>query len=96
MVLISDCPDTVADANCQMENNHASCSFDGGDCCVSFYKLMNLDWVICATTGVITSTGFPSDYTNNYDISWLVQVPSQELIEITFITFDVEDHASCG
>ena len=94
MALITDCPDNVADMYCQMENNHAGCSFDGGDCCISFHA--NLEWAICATTGVITSTGFPSDYTNDYYMSWLVQVPSRELIEITFITFDVEDHASCG
>ena len=37
------------------------------------------------------SPGFPSDYANDLEVSWLILVASGQVIEINFISFDVED-----
>ena len=41
------------------------------------------------------SPGFPGDYANDLDVSWLIQVPSGQFINISFITFDIEADESC-
>ena len=45
---------------------------------------------------VITSPGFPGNYDNNLDLSWLIHVQMGQTIEINFLSFDVEYHSSCG
>ena len=37
------------------------------------------------------SPKFPSDYANDLEVSWLILVASGQVIEINFISFDVED-----
>jgi hypothetical protein len=44
----------------------------------------------CSGNGVITSPGFPSNYANNLDLAWLIQLPLGQYIEIEFITFDTD------
>ena len=46
---------------------------------------------VCATTGVIMSPRFPEDYANGLEVSWLILVFSGQVIELNFISFDVED-----
>ena len=87
-------PYMVGDAICNDETNHLGCNYDGGDCCVN----VNTDSCIdcnCLGGGVITSPGFPGNYDNNLDFTWLIQVPMQQTIEINFLSFDVEYQASC-
>ena len=38
---------------------------------------------------VITSPGFPGNYDNNLDLSWLIQVQMGQTIEINFLYFDL-------
>ena len=80
-----------ADGYCNDENNKADCAYDGGDCCLSSPITDLCSECVCSTTGVITSPGYPGNYANNLDVSWHIQVPSGQLIEINFISFDVED-----
>ena len=49
----------------------------------------------CSGSGVITSPGFPGNYDNNLNLTWLIQRPPGQLIEIVFISFDVEYQSSC-
>jgi hypothetical protein len=87
-------PYVVGDAICNDETNHLGCNYDGGDCCVN----VNTDSCIdcnCLGGGVITSPGFPGNYDNNLDFTWLIQVPMQQTIEINFLSFDVEYQSSC-
>ena len=78
-------PDLVANEICNDETNNGICLFDGGDCCLSSPNTNLCSECSCSTTGVITSPGFPGNYANNLDVSWLIQVPSGQLIEIHFI-----------
>ena len=75
---------------CNDETNNADCNYDGGDCCLSSPNTDLCSECVCSTTGVITSPGYPGNYANNLDVSWHIQVPSGQLIEINFISFDVE------
>ena len=85
----------VGDSVCNDEKNIAECDYDGGDCCVN----VNTDSCSdcnCLASGVITSPGFPGNYDNNLDLTWLIQVPISQRIEINFLSFDVEYGSSCG
>ena len=79
---------------CNDETNIPGCFYDGGDCCVN----MNTDYCSncsCSGGGVIISPGYPGSYDDNLNISWIIQFPLRQFIEIDFISFDVEDHSSC-
>ena len=81
-------PDLVGNAICNNETNHLRCNYDGGDCCVN----VNTDYCSdcnCLGGGVITSPGFPENYDNNLDLSWLIQVQIGQLIDISFIDFEL-------
>ena len=45
--------------------------------------------------GTITSPGYPQNYDNNLDLKWLIQVPLGLVIQISFLSFDLESHSSC-
>ena len=82
-------PNMVGDAICNDETNHLGCNYDGGDCCVN----VNTDSCSdcnCLASGVITSPGFPGNYDNNLDLTWLIQVQMGQTIEINFLFFDLE------
>ena len=89
------CPTSglVANGICNDETNNGTCSFDGGDCCISSPITDHCSECGCSTTGVITSPGYPRNYEENLDLSWLIQVPSGQLIEIVFISFDVDSNS---
>ena len=44
----------------------------------------------CAMNGVITSPGYPRNYGNNINLTWLIQVPKGLSIEIRFEIFELE------
>ena len=90
-------PNMVGNGFCNDETNHLGCNYDGGDCC-----LMNVNTDYCSNcncvasgSGFITSPGFPGNYDNNLDLTWLIQVQMGQTIEINFLSFDVESHSSC-
>ena len=79
----------VGDSYCHDELNNLDCSYDGGDCCVN----VNTDYCSecsCLGGGVITSPGFPGNYDNNLDLTWLIQAPLGQLIELNFLDFELE------
>ena len=80
----------VGDGYCNDETNNAACNYDHGECCLSN---MNTDYCSncsCSSIGVITSPGFPSNYVNNLDLTWIIQLPLGQYIKIGFVNFDVE------
>ena len=84
----------VGNSLCNDETNNINCNYDGGDCCVN----VNTDSCSdcnCLASGVITSPGFPGNYDNNLDLTWLIQVQMGKTIEINFLFFDFEAHYSC-
>ena len=84
----------VGNGFCNDDTNIAECDYDGGDCCVN----VNTDSCSdcnCLASGVITSPGFPGNYDNNLDLTWLIQVQMGQTIEINFLSFDLHSHSSC-
>ena len=85
----------IGNGHCNDETNNPACNYDHGDCCLSNPNTDHCSECLCATTGVVTSPGFPRKYGDSLDVSWLIQVPHGQLIEITFISFDVDPWSSC-
>ena len=51
-----------------------TCNCKSGDC---FLMIVNTDYCYefnCLENGTITSPGFPGNYDNNLDLTWLIQV----------------------
>ena len=92
------CPNVVFVGNgfCNDETNIAECNYDGGDCCLMNVNTYSCSECNCLASGVITSPGFPGNYDNNLDMTWLIQVQIGQRIEINFLYFDVEAYFSCG
>ena len=84
----------VGDGICHDEINHIGCNYDGGDCCVNVNKDSCSD-CNCLGGGIITSPGFPVNYDNNLNVTWLIQAQMGQKIEISFLSFDVEASSSC-
>ena len=83
----------VGNGFCNDNTNVIECDYDGGDCCV------NVNTDSCSECnclgGVIISPGFPENYENNLDLTWLIQVPLGQKIETNFLSFHLESHAIC-
>ena len=85
----------VGDGVCNDETNIVECNFDGGDCCVNL-NTDSCSECYCLASGVITSPGFPGNYENNLDLTWLIQVQLGQSIQINFLYFNVEYyHSTC-
>ena len=87
-------PSMVGDAVCNDETNHLGCNYDGGDCCVNV-NTNSCSECNCLGGGVITSPGFPGNYDNYLDLTWLIQVQMGQTIEINFLSFDVQPNSIC-
>ena len=85
----------VANGVCDDHTNNAKCNYDGGDCCLSNVNTEHCSSCACFANGVITSPGFPRNYHNNIDLTWLIQVPIGHLVEMEFVDFDVEYDSIC-
>ena len=46
-------------------------------------------------SGVITSPGWPNEYPNNANCLWEIDCNKEEVVEITFNSFNVELHSNC-
>ena len=44
----------------------------------------------CLESGAITSPGFPVEYDNNLNLTWLIQVQMGQAIKINFLSFNLE------
>ena len=86
----------VSNGVCNDETNNVDCDYDGGDCCL--WSSLNTEQClecVCSTDGVITSPRFPESYEAGLDVTWLVQVPAGLVIQVKFVSFDVEYDSSC-
>ena len=87
-------PNVVGDGICNDETNHLGCNYDGSDCCVN----VNTDSCSscnCIGGGVITSPGFPGNFDNHLDLTWLIQVQIGQTVEINFLYFDIVFQNDC-
>ena len=86
----------VGNGICNDEINNEDCNYDGGDCCL--WPSLNTEQClecICSTEGVITSPGFPENYDNGLNVTWLIQVPAGLVIQVNFVNFSVEPLHIC-
>ena len=88
---------SIGDLICNAENNFAECSYDGGDCCLLDCPDDEIPDCGCAYTGVITSTKFLAgeNYDNELNMTWLIEVPTGQNIEINWQNFSVEAATNC-
>ena len=86
----------VENGFCDDNTNIAECNYDGGDCCLINVNTDSCSDCNCLASGVITSPGFPGNYENNLDLTWLIQVQMGQTIEINFVSFDVELQSICA
>ena len=84
----------VGNGFCNDVTNNALCNYDGDDCCVNVNDLYCSE-CMCYIGGIITSPGFPQDYSPFLDLEWLIEVPLGQNIFIDFIFFDVESDWLC-
>ena len=84
----------VGNDHCNDETNNAVCDYDGGDCCVNTNREYCSD-CSCFEGGTITSPGYPGNYENNLDLTWLINVSPNQLIQMTFLSFKVESGTNC-
>ena len=82
----------IGDGFCNDETNNADCNHDGQDCCVNVNKSFCTE-CNCISDGFITSPGFPENYENNLDLTWLIEVPLGQKIQIRFLSFDVDGYS---
>ena len=79
----------VGNGICNDEANNGACSFDGGDCCLSIPNTDNCSECRCFATGVITSPGYPEDYAKGLNVSWIIKVPIEQLVEVRVTYFKI-------
>ena len=84
----------VGNGYCNDDTNTQQCNFDGGDCCLLNVNTDYCSNCSCSGSGVITSPRFPDNYDNNLDLTWLIQLPLGQWIEIIFFGFELEDHSN--
>ena len=62
-------------------------------------------WTQCSVSNQVTrrraettimSINYPSNYDNYYDEEWTLEGSDGHIIQLTFESFDIEDHSSCG
>jgi len=89
-------PNMVGDGICNDGTNHIECNYDGGDCCLLNVNTDSCSECNCLASGVITSPGFPGNYDNYLDMTWLIHALMGQIIEINFLSFDLEAYFVCG
>ncbi|XP_078578599.1 plasminogen-like [Branchiostoma floridae x Branchiostoma japonicum] len=52
--------------------------------------------IAAGESGVITSMNYPANYDNNAACDWQIIVPEGKTVSVSFETFSVESHTSCG
>ena len=79
----------MANGFCNDAVNNPECNYDGGDCCLLNPSTDQCSQCVCSINGAITSPNYPEKYSSNTDVSWLIEVPTGQSIEIIFIYFFV-------
>uniref|UniRef100_A0AAQ4NXI6 CUB domain-containing protein n=1 Tax=Gasterosteus aculeatus aculeatus TaxID=481459 RepID=A0AAQ4NXI6_GASAC len=71
----------------------ANCCF-----CISVFLPSVLDMcggVLTGLSGVISSPGYPHEYSNNADCSWAIRVSNNSVVTLVFLDFQLENNEGC-
>uniref|UniRef100_A0A3Q3MK16 CUB domain containing protein 2 n=1 Tax=Labrus bergylta TaxID=56723 RepID=A0A3Q3MK16_9LABR len=52
--------------------------------------------VLTGLSGVISSPGYPREYSNNADCSWAIHVSNNSVVTLVFLDFQLEDNEGCN
>ncbi|KAM4552130.1 CUB domain-containing protein 2 [Odontesthes bonariensis] len=52
--------------------------------------------VLTGLSGVISSPGFPQEYSNNADCSWAIHVSNASVVTLVFLDFQLENNEGCN
>ncbi|TDH05923.1 hypothetical protein EPR50_G00127460 [Perca flavescens] len=52
--------------------------------------------VLTGLSGVISSPGFPQEYSNNADCSWAIHVSNTSVVTLVFLDFQLENNEGCN
>lgn len=52
--------------------------------------------VLKGLSGVISSPGYPQEYSNNADCSWTIHVSNTSVVSLVFIDFQLENNEGCN
>uniref|UniRef100_A0A4W4FF98 CUB domain-containing protein n=1 Tax=Electrophorus electricus TaxID=8005 RepID=A0A4W4FF98_ELEEL len=52
--------------------------------------------VLTGLSGVISSPGYPLEYSNNADCSWTVHVSNRSVVSLVFLDFQLENNEGCN
>uniref|UniRef100_A0AAQ4PKQ5 CUB domain-containing protein n=1 Tax=Gasterosteus aculeatus aculeatus TaxID=481459 RepID=A0AAQ4PKQ5_GASAC len=66
--------------------------------CISVFLPSVLDMcggVLTGLSGVISSPGYPHEYSNNADCSWAIRVSNNSVVTLVFLDFQLENNEGC-
>ncbi|CAL9689323.1 unnamed protein product [Knipowitschia caucasica] len=52
--------------------------------------------VLTGLSGVISSPGYPQEYSNNADCSWAIHVSNSSVVSLVFLDFQMENNEGCN
>lgn len=52
--------------------------------------------VLTGLSGKISSPGYPQEYSNNADCSWIIHVSNTSVITLVFLDFQMENNEGCN
>lgn len=52
--------------------------------------------VLTGLSGVISSPGYPLDYSNNAECSWTIHVSNRSVVTLVFLDFQLENNEGCN
>lgn len=52
--------------------------------------------VLTGLSGVISSPGYPQEYSNNADCSWTIHVSNTSVVTLVFLDFQLENNEGCN
>lgn len=52
--------------------------------------------VLTGLSGVISSPGYPEEYSNNADCSWAIHVSNNSVVSLVFLDFQLENNEGCN
>ncbi|RWS11455.1 cubilin-like protein, partial [Dinothrombium tinctorium] len=87
-------PDTVTSRSHKVRIKFLTNNAVTGDGFMLTYTLACGD-IFTGDQGVITSPGYPSNYLNNLNCRYLIQMQPGDFVSLEFEDFDIEDHETC-
>ncbi|KAK2868219.1 hypothetical protein Q7C36_000090 [Tachysurus vachellii] len=60
------------------------------------YRKDTCGGVLTGISGVISSPGYPLEYSNNAECSWMIQVSNRSVVTLVFLDFQLENNEGCN